>query len=62
MIIDTIAYIDSNFYHEAQYQCGNELLIVCADGRNILVSEVSEDTFLKLQALSSHEMVLIMIY
>lgn len=58
MIMDTVIYIDSPLFCEAQYQGGNEIYVCCSKGRDILVYDVSEKTFLKLQKNPTHKTIL----
>ena len=55
MITDTIVYIDSLLYPEAQYQPGDELYVCCTNGKDILVFNVSEKTYNQLYKDASHE-------
>lgn len=59
MIIDSIVYIeDSPIFCEAQFQYGNEIYIVCSQGRDILVWDVSERTFAQLYMNPTHDMIM----
>ena len=49
MISDYIVYIDDCRFAEAQLQGGNQLYLVGVDGRDAIVFDVSEATFLALQ-------------
>ena len=57
VVIDPIAHIDSSVFSEVEYQSGNEMIVFCANGRKILVNDVSEQVFLLLQKNPSHESV-----
>lgn len=48
-VIDTVVYIDSSYYPEAQYQPGGELYLCGANGAiDLIVSNVSVDEYLEL--------------
>lgn len=55
MISDYIVYIDDCRFAEAQLQGGNQLYLVGVDGRDAIVFDVSEVTFLALQRDPSAE-------
>ena len=55
--LDPHLEIDSPYFHTVEYQACNELCVFCADGRHLLVFEVSEKTFRRLCKDPSEEMI-----
>ena len=56
MIIDNTVEIDSPIYADTEYQSENELIVYFRRRKGyIVVYDVSESTFLKLQKDPSHE-------
>lgn len=49
MITDSVVYIDDCRFAEAQMQYGDQLYLVALSGRDVIVFDVSEETFLALQ-------------
>jgi len=59
MIIDNTVEVDSPIYADTEYQPGNELIVWFRNGGGyLLVFDVSEETFLKLQKDPSHERII----
>lgn len=54
---ETIVYIDDCRFTEAHYQGGNELYLVAVDGCDVIVFDVSRETFDELRRDPSAEKV-----
>ena len=54
-MIDPIVYLDDLRFVEAQFQGGNQLYLVGANGKDAIVFDVSEETFRALRRDPSSE-------